>query len=61
MSDYDLEKLFKATNNPCVPAFQEVDGTLLGYRYNEIKDDINNLKVNDSDIWVSSFPKSGTY
>lgn len=56
----DLDELFKKTCcNKYVPGIELIEGTVLGYRYNEMKEEIDNLEVNDDDVFVITYPKSG--
>lgn len=36
------------------------NGCFITERYEKFASEIENFEVNDSDIWVSSFPKAGT-
>lgn len=61
MGSTNIDELFQRTTiNHIMPSFVEEDGFLMGCNYKKIKDRIDNLEVKDSDIWVTSYPKSGT-
>lgn len=60
MNSIDINELFKSTTiNEYLPDINECKGYMLGYRYNEKKNEIDNFEVRDSDIWVTSYPKAG--
>ncbi|CAH0554476.1 unnamed protein product [Brassicogethes aeneus] len=42
------------------PGYVEIDGVTLPRRYKELKNDIDDFDVFEDDIWICSFPKTGT-
>lgn len=52
-----LEKSF-ANDPPAI--FTEINDTFLLSRYLEKKEAIDNFEIDNSDIWICGFPKSGT-
>ncbi|KAL1491374.1 hypothetical protein ABEB36_011981 [Hypothenemus hampei] len=38
----------------------EIDGVCMPKKYLKMQDDVANWKVNENDVWVVSFPKTGT-
>lgn len=61
MNGTNIDELFqKTTINRLTPSFVEEDGFLMGCNYKKMKDRIDNFEVKDSDVFVVSFPKSGT-
>lgn len=62
MNSSNIDELIKSTSiNDFLPGYNECKGYMLGYRYNENKDQIDNLEVRDSDIWVCTYPKTGNF
>lgn len=39
---------------------KEIDGVYMPKKFSAIQDKVNNWKVNDEDVWIVSFPKTGT-
>lgn len=42
------------------PGYINVEGVTMPQRFAEMRDDIHNMEVNEDDVWVCSFPKTGT-
>lgn len=60
MTSESIEELLKRTAlNPCIPRHCERNGYCLGCGYDDVKEEIDNFEINDSDVWVSSYPKTG--
>lgn len=57
--DLDINELLQKTCKGH-DTYINYNGCLLTERYKRIADQIDNFKVNNSDIWVTSFPKCGT-
>lgn len=56
----DLDDLRRRTcYSEHIPRYDVINGTVLGCGYVDIKSEIDNLVVKDSDIWISTYPKSG--
>lgn len=61
MDTTNIDELFKKTTiNRLMPSFVEEDGFLMGCNYKNIKDRLDNFEVKDNDVFVASYPKSGT-
>lgn len=61
MAEEDINDLLERTcvgegNGP----FENYKGCFLAEIYKNSAEEIDNLQVNDSDVWVTSFPKCGT-
>ncbi|KAL1491373.1 hypothetical protein ABEB36_011980 [Hypothenemus hampei] len=55
--DAILQKYF---TNSFRMGYISVDGVTMPVRYREMEEEIFNWKVNEEDVWICSFPKTGT-
>lgn len=57
-----LDQLLERTVfNSAIKKFEMVDGCQLNAHFNDIKEEIENLQVKDSDVWICSYPKTGEF
>lgn len=56
---YNINELSARNVNATKSPGLKINNTFVGYRYNLFKEEIENFEVNDSDVWVCTFPKSG--
>lgn len=58
--DTDLDKLaFETLTEKAQTNFVRVDGIFLPEDYKKYADEVENFQVEDDDVWVCSFQKSG--
>ena len=56
----ELDKLLhEKFTNIFKKGYITVEGTTLTERYDDVKEDLDNLEVNESDVWICTFPKVG--
>lgn len=56
----DLNKLWKEIFHPeFVGNYVSVEGVRLPDHFNKFRDEIENFKIRDDDVWICSFPKGG--
>ncbi|XP_063921563.1 luciferin sulfotransferase-like [Zophobas morio] len=57
----DFEKLLQEKyTNVFRKGYSTAKGFTVTKRYDELKEDLDNLQVSENDIWICSFPKCGT-
>jgi hypothetical protein len=39
--------------------FTRIDGFILPSKYEEVKEQIENLEISERDVWICTFPRSG--
>lgn len=62
MDDTELcELLNHHLVNDKIKKYYDYNGTVVTNKFKDIAEDIANLEVKDSDIYVTSFPKSGMH
>ncbi|XP_063902961.1 luciferin sulfotransferase-like [Zophobas morio] len=60
-SEEELNRLLQKTFTRTVrKGYTVVDNFILPERYHEMKKDINEFEVYDTDLWICGFPKTGT-
>ena len=56
----DLDKLLEEKfTSSFRKGYIEVNGFSFPKRYEELKEEFDNLEVNEEDVWICSFPKTG--
>ncbi|XP_046737700.1 luciferin sulfotransferase-like [Diprion similis] len=55
-----LDLMRKVYNDPNISDMVKFDGVTMPEQYEKLADAVENFQVRDDDIWVCSFPKTGT-
>lgn len=60
-SDKELDKILtEKFTNVFRKGYAQVEGFTMPLRYLDLKDEILDLEINEEDVWICSFPKTGT-
>lgn len=58
-----VDELDKILQEKCTNTFRKgyvnIEGFTFPKRYEELKDQFDNLEVHEEDVWICSFPKTG--